>query len=153
MRRGFTLVELLVVVAMIAAIMGAITTSVSSAQERARVQKAMSEVKVISQAILSYENYAEGHELPEMVDRDADSNSLSFLLGKGATSGTTGDQIPVLLMAALSSGGQMKDPWGTPYKVRITAGSANVKISTDTGGLKSGYFYPNYYRLGVAERQ
>ncbi len=153
MRKAFTLIELLVVVAMIAAIMGALTTSVSAAQERARIQKATSEVKIISQAILSYEHYAQGHELPVMADRDADSNSLGFLLGKGATSGTTGDQIPVLLMASLSAGGQMKDPWGTPYKIRITAGTGNVKITTATENLRTGFFYPNFYRLGEDERQ
>ena len=54
--RGFTLVELLVVIGMIAILIAALTTSMAAAQERARIQKATSDVKVISQAILAYEN-------------------------------------------------------------------------------------------------
>ena len=49
-KRGFTLVELLVVIAMIAMLIAAMTTSLSAAQQRARIQKATSDVKVISLA-------------------------------------------------------------------------------------------------------
>ena len=44
-KRAFTLLELLVVIAMIALIIGALATSYTSAQERSRVEKARSEVK------------------------------------------------------------------------------------------------------------
>ena len=47
-REGFTLIELMVVVAMIAIISAAMTVSVAGAQERARVQKATVEVKSIT---------------------------------------------------------------------------------------------------------
>ena len=102
-RRGFTIVELLVVMAMIAVIMGAVASSISSARERAKIQKATAEVKAVSQAILAYENWARGsgtYELPTMDRADADSGSLSFLLGKGP-SAKSGGRIPVMLMAAL----------------------------------------------------
>ena len=67
-KRGFTLVELLVVIAMIAILLAALSTSIAAAQERARIQKATSEVKIISQAILAAENYARGgkYELEPM---------------------------------------------------------------------------------------
>ena len=101
-KRGFTLIELLVVIAMIAVIMGAMTTSVASARERARIQKATSDVKVVSQAILSYENYVRSgkYELPTMENADAGADSLGFLVGKGG-SAESGGEIPVLLQAAL----------------------------------------------------
>ena len=79
-KRGFTLVELLVVVGMIAVILGALTTSVQSARMRARVQKATSEVKIVSQAVLAYENFR--GELPTMTDADCNRSSLGFLLGR-----------------------------------------------------------------------
>jgi len=142
-RRGFTLIELLVVVGMIAVLIGAISTSYASARSRARVQKATAEVKVISQAILAYENWARGgnYELTPMERRDADSGSLGFLLGNEAAE--SGGNIPVLLMAQLQGGGKLMDPWGTPYKVTIRQGTA----STGAGiSVKTGYYLPNFYR-------
>lgn len=152
-RRAFTLVELLVVVGMIALLMGAFASSVSAAQNRARIQKATSDVKVITQAILSYENFGAGgnFELPTMKDRDADESSIGFLLGNGGTS-KAGDQIPVLLMASLQAGGKMLDPWGTPYTISITKGSGSVNLSAGSSNMKAGYFLPNLYRVGPGER-
>ena len=148
MKKAFTLIELLVVVAMIAIILGALTTSVSSARKRAQIQKATAEVKIISQAILAYENWDRGNELPTMEDRPADSSSLGFLLGEGSS--MSGDRIPALLMAQLKTGGQMLDPWGRPYKITIRSGSIP---STKTLDLKTGYMLPNYFRLSNEERQ
>lgn len=149
-KRGFTLIELLVVVAMIAVLIGAMTTSVSAARERAQIQRATSEVKIISQAILAYENYnkkGDQYGLEEIPETDADSSSLGFLLGAAAVS--TGGKMPVLLMAQLKSGGKMLDPWGMPYRVKVHRGSVSsvsaVKFWTD-------FFLPNYYRLSEDER-
>lgn len=149
-KRGFTLVELLVVVGMIAVILGALTTSVQSARHRARVQKATSEVKIITQAILSYENFR--GEIPTMTEADCNRSSLGFLLGDGG-SAEQGGQIPVLLQAALSGGsGSMMDPWGTPYRVTVRAGNAQLKLKTVTGSLNTGYYLPNFYRVSEGER-
>ena len=154
---AFTLVELLVVVGMIAILMGAMTSAVQSARERARIQKATSDVKVISQAILAYEIW-NGDELPTLGSRgraasgaDANASSLGFLIGKGNAAGAGGkgglaDKLPVLLMAQLRSGGSMVDPWGTPYKVTIAESKSNIKLKTVTGALSTGYWLPNFYR-------
>ena len=151
-KKGFTLIELLVVVAMIAIIMGAMTTSVTASQQRARIQKASAEVKVISQAILAYENYSRGgsFELEELNDVDADASSLGFLLGRETAE--SGGRI-TLLMASLAAGGTMRDPWGTPYKVKIKAGNADVRIDSANSTLNTGYWLPNYYRLSAEERK
>lgn len=142
--RGFTLIELLVVVAMIAILIGAMTTSVAAARERAKIQRATSEVKIISQAILAYENYARGgtFKLDELNDVDADSSSLGFLLGAAAVDSDA--KMPVLLMAQLRNGGKMLDPWGMPYRVRIKEGTIP---SASQVQLRTGYFLPNYYRV------
>ena len=150
-RRGFTLIELLVVVGMIAVILGALTTSVSSAQQRARIQRATSDVKVISQAILAYENYARGnkYELPTITSpQECNSGTLGFLLGRDAAD--SGGKIPTLLMAQLRGQGKIVDPWGTPY--RLTIKSKSVSIATRVQ-LSTGFYLPNFYRLGWEERQ
>lgn len=152
--KGFTLVELLVVVAMIATIMAAMAASVAGAQERARVQKATSEVKVISQAVLGYENYSRHGQfrLEPMTDVDCDAGSLGFLLGRGE-SAESGGRIPVLLQAALAADGQMRDPWGTAYKITIKPGNAQVKIESASSTMMTGYYLPNFYRLSEGERK
>lgn len=153
-KRGFTLIELLVVIAMIAIILSALATSVTGAQERARVQKAINDVKVITQAILSYENYARSgrYALEPMERVDADSSSLGFLIGRGDTA-DSGGKIPATLMAQLRGGGKMLDPWGTPFKVTIRKGDAPVKIESASGAMQTGYYLPNFYRLSEEERR
>ena len=155
-KRGFTLVELLVVVAMIAVIMGAISTSFSAARTRANIQKATSEVKVMSQAIIAYATWNKD-ALDPMEDEPASGRSLSFLLGRGSASGVSGasssGEIPVLLMAKLQSGGEILDPWGTQYRVTVRKGSANLSFKTVNSNLRTGYFLPNInlYRTTEAE--
>ena len=151
MRKGFTLIELLVVISMIAVIMGAMTTSVNAARARARMQKAQSDVKVISQAILAYENYANGYELPTLNRAEAGRDTLGFLVGDGDAP-KSGGQLPVLLEAALGGNGKVLDPWGHPYLVTIRKGSATMKTSTATGALNTGFYLPNFYRISESER-
>lgn len=148
--RGFTLVELIVVIAMIAIFMASVGTAVGKTRERARIEKARSEVKVVSQAILAWENYSRGgkHELTEMNDEEADSSSLSFLLGQGESA--TSGNIPTLIMAALTAGGKMRDPWNRPYILRIKEGKIDRPERLDLGTC---YFLPNLYRLSEEERR
>lgn len=150
-KKGFTLVELLVVLCVLGMIMAAMTTSIMGAQKRAKISKAESEVKAISQAILAYENYDENNELPTMSNQDADKSSLGFLIGEGGS--TESGKIPVLLMAQLTSGGKMLDPWNRPYKITIKQGSANIDLENFVGNFKTGYHLPNFYRLSAEERK
>ena len=150
-KSGFTLIEMLVVVAMIAVILGAITTSVSAAQGRARIQKAKSDVKIISQAILAYEKISSTGDIPTMDKAEAGSDTLGFLLGSGGTT-TSGEAVPVLISAAIRSGGKIRDPWGHPYIVNVKKASAQVKLSVASGSMESGCYLPNFYRLKAGER-
>jgi len=152
-KNGFTLIELLVVVAMIAIIMGAMTTSVAASQERARIQKATTEVRTVAQAILAYENFARGgkYELETLAESEANAGTLGFLLGRGNTDSGDG-KLPALLQAALSGGGAMRDPWGTPYHVVIKEG-APIQKQDSISNLAVGYSLPNFYRLTAEERK
>lgn len=151
-KRGFTLVELMVVIAMIALIIAAMSSAVSSAKERAKFAKATAEVKSIHQAILAYENYMrdKNYELPTLSDAKADKSALGFLLGDGASSSS--GQIPTLLLASLSGGETMRDPWGRPYLIKIQQGKA-IAINSANGNMKTGFDIPNRYRLTKEERQ
>ncbi len=150
-KKAFTLVEVMVVLAVMAVIMATFTTSISSAQLRAKISRAESEVKLISQAILAYENYSDDNELPSMTNQDADEGSIGFLIGNGGSSDS--GKIPALLMAQLSSGGKMLDPWNTPYKISIKPGNANINLESATGSMQTGYYMPNFYRLSPEERK
>ena len=151
-KNGFTLVELLVVIAMIVLLTGAMSTAVTGAMKRARIQKATVEVKAITQAILAYENETRNgtdYELPVLTQADCDQSTIGFLLGRETSQS---GKIPVLLMAALTSGGKMLDPWGHPYKVTIRKNSFRPNYRTMTGSLQTGFFLPNFYRLREGER-
>lgn len=148
-RRGFTLFELLVTIAMIAIIMGALSFSINEAAERARVQKTMAEVKSITQTILAYENYTDGYVLPVQKEpAEANAQNLGFLLGikdEGALR-----NLPTLLRAQLSAGDVLRDPWGTPYMYTIRKGKISPPV---LGSLSTGFFLPNYHRLSEGERK
>ena len=150
MRKGFTLIELLVVIGMIAMLTGAIGSSVSQARNRARLAKATAEVKQMTNAILAYENYDPNHQLDVMDGVEADESVLGFILGKGGTD-SSGNAIPVLFNAAISSDGKIRDPWGNPYRVTI-ADEGNVGTVQGNLNYQTGYYFPNYNRLSVGER-
>lgn len=149
-RRGFTLVELVVVVAMILIIAGAMATSVSGARARAKISRAQTEVREITNAILSYANYTDDGSLSSvtMNDTPASETSLAFLLGNGPSQ--RGAKVPVLYNAAVSGGGDVLDPWGKPYRVTVKVGETVSPPGVQSLSIR--LFYPNWHRLTEAER-
>jgi prepilin-type N-terminal cleavage/methylation domain-containing protein len=149
--RGFTLIELMVVIAMIAIFMTAVGTSVGKTRERAREERARSDVKAIAQAILAWENYEENNQLEEIDDAEVDASNSKIKMLFGGETAKSGD-VPVLLMAAFNEGGKMCDPWGKPYYIRIKGGSI-MRPKNRSLNLKTCFFIPNLYRLSAEERQ
>ena len=149
MRRGFTLVEMMVVVGIIAMLMAALTVSYSSAQTKSRISKATAETTSLTQAIYSYENYVDTG-IPEASDAEAGESSLPYLFGGGTD--RAGNQIPVLFNGSLSNG-KFLDPWGHPY--RVTVKSAPDAGSSDQVGknLTTGVFIPNRYGRRAMQSQ
>ena len=154
-RRGFTLVELLVVLAMILILVSAMTASVNSARRRAREAKAQQEMKELTNAILAFEQYAPGRTLEGFVTggwKPCDEKSLAMVLG--GLAGESGEPVPVLYAAALT-GGRMLDPWGKAYEFIIEK-TASIESGAGTAG--SGVSYktapqlPNFFRLTPEER-
>lgn len=149
-RPGFTLIELMVVVAMILILAAAMTTSVSSARARAKVSRAQTEAREITNAILAYANYTDDGSLSSvtMNDSAASESSLAFILGQGPNQ--RGAKVPVLYNAALSNGRQILDPWGKPYRVTVKAGETVSPPGVQN--LQIRLFYPNWHRLTEGER-
>ena len=143
MRKGFTLIELLVVVAMIAIIAGALTTGVARAQRRAKISRAQTEAREITNAILAYANYDEDGSLAKytMNDQEAEEGRLGFILGKVRSRGVN---VPVLYNAAIT-GGKILDPWGNPYRITVKQGESINPPGVN--GVKIRMFYPNWHRV------
>ena len=154
MKRGFTLIELLVVVAMIAILMGAFTTSVVKARERARIARATQEVREMTNAILSYENYARNHELEVNGGWQACTESaMAMILGK--KQGDNGADIPVLYNGHVRNG-NLLDPWGRPYEFMIQKSSEYSGGNEDKAALQQMQMagaLPNANRLPEKERK
>ena len=141
MKKAFTLVEMIVVIAVIAILMAAIGSGVRKAQLRSRIARAQAEANEMTSAIRAYENFVDTG-IPERADVEADESSLSFILGDGTD--RAGNKIPILYNASVVVG-KIRDPWGTPYRVRIVpkeGGDANDDVAKN---MSTGVFLPNRY--------
>jgi prepilin-type N-terminal cleavage/methylation domain-containing protein len=113
--KGFTLVEMLVVVGMLGILMATAATGVSHAKGQARVAKANTEIRQLIGAWLAYEAAYDDWpaDLPEGGGEiDATQSNLKELLGEG--------QNKVVFLNAQMVDGAFRDPWGMPYKIRFS---------------------------------
>lgn len=149
MKRGFTLIEMLVVIGMLAVLMGAMTSSVNNARKRAMVSRAQTEAEELTKALLAYANYTEDGTLSELSglnDTPATEDNLKYVLG-GVTK--RGSKVPVLYNASTTQGGQLLDPWGRPYRITVKKGE---RVSPPgVPNMNVGVFYPNWHRIEVGE--
>lgn len=151
--RGFTLVELLVVIAMLMLLMGSVTSAIMTAQRRAKIAKATVEIKEMTNAILAFENYSSDGLSAQASGswQEATEASLAFILGK--VTGQNGERVPVLYNAAIR-GGKVLDPWGHPYYVQIKQGKVAIQNNGSNGSLSStqtAVAFPNFYRRQAEE--
>ena len=93
---GFTLVELLVVIAMLMLLAGAVTSSVAKAQRRAKIAQATAEAQEMTNAIRAFEHFWGEQDLqskmPKMNDTEATESAMSFILG--GDPGPDGEKLP-----------------------------------------------------------
>ena len=150
MKKGFTLIELLVVIGMIAILTGAASSSVMKARKRSQIARAETEVREMTNAILSYENWDDDHSLKSIASRfgtwtDAKEGDLDFILGGVQTKQ---GQVPVLYNAAIV-GGAVRDPWGKEYQIMVKDSGTAAEASADQvgKGLSSFMYLPNLNRL------
>lgn len=140
MRRGFTLIELMVVIGMILVLAGVMSVSVKQAQARAKLSRAETEAKELTNAILAYQNYVkDGSLASKAVDNaPAEEAAFGFLLGREG-------EIPVLFNATIANG-MLVDPWGNPYYITIKEGETVSQQAVQGADLR--VFCPNWHRIG-----
>ena len=156
MKKGFTMVELLVVIAMLMVLMGSVTSALVSARRRANIAKATTICQEMTNAILAYENYAKGYSLEDKATGDswkeASKGDLGFILGEESLQqGAGSGKIPVLFNAEFN-GKTMLDPWGKPYLYRIKRASTQG-VEDDLAGktVETCVMFPNYNRRRAGE--
>lgn len=133
--RGFTLIEMLVVVGMLGILMATAATGVSRAKGQARVTKANTEIRQLIGAWLAYEAaYDDWPEnLPEGEAVDATEDKLKELLGKGSINKD------IVFLNAQMVNGAFRDPWGMPYKLRFLKRPQTVLQDQFSGAIS----FPN----------
>ena len=153
-KKGFTLIELIVVIAMLMLLTGAVTSALSSARKRAKVSKATVVCQEMTNAILAYENYTKDHSLEKHATsgswQPANKGSIQFILG--GEKAENGEDIPVLFNAEIK-GTQMLDPWGNPYYYRIQK-ARSQKVDDDLANqqVDTCVFFPNFNRRLETDR-
>jgi prepilin-type N-terminal cleavage/methylation domain-containing protein len=155
-KRGFTIIELLAVIAMLLVLMGAVTTSITRARRRAKIQQAITEAQQLTDAILAYENFSRpGMESPlerkaKGVWEVAEEGKMAFVLGREKMSNGQEGNVPVLYNGAVS-GGSIRDPWGNPYRFRIVSASVVAEDDHDGSEGESAFAIPNINRIPADE--
>ena len=90
--RGFTIVELMMVVAVIAVLAGIITMGVSSMFRGARLRRAQAMKQILQAGLETY--YAQHGEWPTGIKRHINDREDTVELDRDANSTTTGDRCP-----------------------------------------------------------
>ena len=149
-RKGFTLVEMMVVLGILAILTTMTGNAVAKAKLRAKIVKAETETSAMTQAIYAYAQYADDFTLSakECEDMEAERGNLAFILGE-ETSPRTGENIPVLYNASITNG-KMLDPWGRAY--RVTIKKSKPDSSSSSISVTTGAYLPNCNRLTDTER-
>jgi prepilin-type N-terminal cleavage/methylation domain-containing protein len=127
-RAGFTMIELLVVMAILGTLVGTFAVSTASARENAKIVKATAEGRALENAIrlfcMTWMDTAEDEDGGNILSdlglsdgiQDANSTLTNMLTKPNESNGNT-----VYFEANDRSirGGKLCDPWGNPYKVRV----------------------------------
>ena len=156
-KHGFTIIELMVVIAMLLILMGAVTASVTRARQRAKIQQAITEAQQLTDAILAYENFARpGSPSPlegkstGMNWKDATEGEMNFVLGRDKMPNGQEGNVPVLYNGSVT-GGSIRDPWGNPYRYRILSASVNPEADHDGSQGEAAFAFPNINRIPADE--
>ena len=106
-QRGFSLIEILIVVALIALIAGMVANQVFGGQDRAKVKMAQAQVTALAGKISSFES--DVGSLPQRLE--------DLVTAPGGVKGWLGPY---------SKEGELVDPWNTPFEYRASGRSFTV---------------------------
>ena len=140
--RAFTLIELLIVSAIIGILMSLLFPAVNSAIDAARKAQAKNDVTQIATAVIAYET-----EYGRLPTNSAATVSQTFLQQLDGTT-TTGNPRKITFIeinSALDQQGRIKkgksgtngtafvDPWGTPYQIALDTDYDNTILTAGAG--------------------
>ena len=156
-KSGFTLIELITVIAMILLLVGAVTSSVSGARRRAKTQQAIAEAQELTNAILAFENFSRPGQRSPLENKAtgeswkvATQGDMGFVLGNEKNPTGQEGNVPVLFNGAVT-GGSIRDPWGHPYRYRIMSSSIQMEDETAGSMGESAFAIPNINRIPADE--
>ena len=164
---GFSLLEMLLVVAVIGILMGMLGASAYSARQRAYVTLAQSEAQQIATAFKSYwlakDRWPEGFDKPVVsggsgVSDEEDKDwkpltrgNLKILMG-GDSDGIVYLNVPPDRFAGETDESPFLDPWGHPYQVCIESPRQTIISDTLEGAVTFPNLMRHYYEDGVYNR-
>lgn len=138
--RGFTLVEMLVVIAIISVLAGLILPTLGNAKKSAMIARSKSEMGAIVAAISQYQTEYSRYPAPDKYDKDktfgldngtSNQEIMAILLNQDEFSNKDFKKNPRKLRLLDAQRGTSntspgvgsdlvyRDPWGTPYKISI----------------------------------
>ncbi len=131
-RKGFTMVELMVVIIIMAILGLAVMPSLIGSSEKAKYSTAWSDLNAISHAFTAF--YGRVGNLPKITADDLKTGIFTAGTGPEFTGINCEDLFQSFLGKPLA---QIKDPWGAPYKVASSwdpAGCTGYVVVYVTGG-------------------
>ncbi len=141
--RGFTLIEMLVVVAIIGILMALVGSAAYSAHQRAYVTRANAEAQQIATAFKSY--WIAKNKWPTGFSGGGYTaltrKNLKPLMG-GDSDGTVYLDVPPDNFDGDGEDAPFLDPWGNPYAVHVD----KVEDTTTSDTLEGVVSFPNYMR-------
>lgn len=130
--RGFTLVEMLVVIAIIGLLAGLLLTAVQGAKNHARKVRARSEMAQIVAAWTDYLH--EYRRFPATAFTTMDTNAVNILRGGGSS---VDNSRRIVFSDFSTSTVDFRDPWGSVYNVvmdklgnnKVTVAGKDINVS------------------------
>jgi len=130
--KGFTLLELLTVISIIAVLMGIVVPIVSEATRKSKVAKSRATIAKIEMALSAYENdWGEFPPPPSNTAPDLNNNTGDLYTFLNARS-TSGSAYMEIRTQDTNSNDQILDPWGNPYVVTVFFSGLSMPSNNNT---------------------